>query len=211
MNDGERITSVDLPPGEWENTKAIFISNPQYYSAVWGCIIHHPGLVGTLQSLMGENIVWHHTILHGKPPERGTPFPMHQDYPFYPHDGPNFVDCLLHLDHTPIDNGCASSSGQSPSWAIRTHHRWPYASLSASQHIFRIYYPRRRFQPQQRMWSSSVTILSLVRYQPNWSMAKIGTDRISCTRNETDRHWSTNPLITAWWWPELNLMTKNRN
>ena len=95
-----------LPPGEQKNTKAVFISNPQYYSAVWGHIIFHPGLIGALQSLIGENIVWHHTILHGKPPEKGTPFPMHQDYPFYPHDGSNFVDCLLHLDHTPIDSGC---------------------------------------------------------------------------------------------------------
>ena len=30
---------------------------------------------------------------------------MHQDYPFYPHDGPDFVDCLLHLDDTPLESG----------------------------------------------------------------------------------------------------------
>ena len=31
---------------------------------------------------------------------------MHQDYPFYPHNGPHFVDCLLHLDDAPEESGC---------------------------------------------------------------------------------------------------------
>ena len=44
-------------------------------------------------------------FLHAKPPEKGTPFPMHQDYPFYPHDGLDFVDCLVHLDDAPFESG----------------------------------------------------------------------------------------------------------
>lgn len=95
-----------LSEGDRYNTTAVFISAPHQYSATWARIIFHPGLVGALQALIGENVQWHHTILHGKPPGLGTPFPMHQDYPFYPHDGPDYVDCLLHLDDTPIDRGC---------------------------------------------------------------------------------------------------------
>jgi hypothetical protein len=88
-----------LSEAERKNTKAVFIGNPQFYSAAWGRIIFHERLIGCLQSLIGPAVQWHHTILHGKPPELGTPFPMHQDYPFYPHDGPDFVDCLVQMIH----------------------------------------------------------------------------------------------------------------
>ena len=95
-----------LPAEEQLNTKAVFMHNPHFYSAAWGRVIFHPKLVGCLEDLIGGTIQWHHTVLHAKPPELGTPFPMHQDYPFYPHDGPGFVDCLLHLDDTPKESGC---------------------------------------------------------------------------------------------------------
>ena len=87
------------------NTKAVFLHRPDFYSAVWARVIHHEGLVGSVRELVGDSVQWHHTVLHAKPPERGTPFPMHQDYPFYPHDGPDFVDCLLHLDNAPLESG----------------------------------------------------------------------------------------------------------
>ena len=58
-----------LSEEERQNTKAVFISNPQFYSAAWGRIIFHENLVSVIQSLIGENVQWHHTILHGTPPE----------------------------------------------------------------------------------------------------------------------------------------------
>lgn len=94
-----------LEDGEQHSTRAVFIGAPHQYSAAWGQIIFHPGLVQCVQSLIGPNVQWHHTILHGKPPGLGTPFPMHQDYPFYPHTG-EFLDCLVHLDDTPEERGC---------------------------------------------------------------------------------------------------------
>ena len=94
-----------LDPEERAETKAVFLHNPQHYSAAWGRVIFHERLVGWVRDLIGDHVQWHHSVLHAKPPEQGTPFPMHQDYPFYPHDGPDFVDCLLHLDDTPLDSG----------------------------------------------------------------------------------------------------------
>ena len=87
------------------NTKAVFLHNPHFYSAAWARAIFHRRLIACVEDLIGGGIQWHHTVLHAKPPEMGTPFPMHQDYPFYPHDGPDFVDCLLHLDDTPLESG----------------------------------------------------------------------------------------------------------
>jgi len=95
-----------LPEDERLNTRAVFMHNPHFYSSAWGRVIFHDRLVGCVKQLVGSNVQWHHTVLHAKPPERGTPFPMHQDYPFYPHDGLNFIDCLAHLDDTPTESGC---------------------------------------------------------------------------------------------------------
>ena len=90
---------------ERENTKAVFIQNPHYYSVIWLRLFAHNPFVDALSSLIGECVQWHHTVLHAKPPEQGTPFPMHQDYPFYPHDSDNFVACLLLLDNAPVESG----------------------------------------------------------------------------------------------------------
>ena len=87
------------------NTRAVFMHNPHFYSAAWGRVLFHEGMIACVQQLIDGPVQWHHTVLHAKPPEKGTPFPMHQDYPFYPHDGPDFVDCLLHLDDTPLESG----------------------------------------------------------------------------------------------------------
>ena len=95
-----------LAEDERQNTKAVLMHNPHFYSATWGRAIFHERLVGSVEDLIGSSVQWHHTVLHAKPPELGTPFPMHQDYPFYPHDGPDFVDCLVHLDDTPSGSGC---------------------------------------------------------------------------------------------------------
>ena len=87
------------------NTKAVFMHNPQHYSVIWGQVIFHEKMIRCLRQLIDGPVQYHHTVLHAKPPELGTPFPMHQDFPFYPHDGPDFVDCLLHLDDTPLESG----------------------------------------------------------------------------------------------------------
>ena len=87
------------------NTRAVFMHNPHFYSAAWGRVLFHEAMIACVRQLIDGPVQWHHTVLHAKPPEKGTPFPMHQDYPFYPHDGPDFVDCLLHLDDTPLESG----------------------------------------------------------------------------------------------------------
>lgn len=43
--------------------------------------------------------------MHVKPPETGQPFPLHQDWPFYPHSDGRYVDVLVHLDDTGHENG----------------------------------------------------------------------------------------------------------
>ena len=76
-----------------------------YYSAAWARATSNAKLAGVLRCLLGDAVELHHTTMHVKPPERGQPFPLHQDWPFYPHTDDRYVDVLLHLDDTSHENG----------------------------------------------------------------------------------------------------------
>ncbi len=77
-----------------------------FYSEAWSRAVMNPRLVSAMAELIGPNVELHHTTLHLKPPETGMPFPMHQDSPFYRHEGPGYVDALIHVDDATLENGC---------------------------------------------------------------------------------------------------------
>ena len=52
-----------------------------------------------------ENIILHHTKAHLKPPEKGAPFPMHQDYHYFPYEKDSMLAIFVHLDDTTPENG----------------------------------------------------------------------------------------------------------
>lgn len=78
----------------------------QSYGSAWLRAIVQPKLVDALADLIGPEVELHHSTLHAKAPEFGTPFPMHQDYPFYPHENGQYVDALIHVDAATEANGC---------------------------------------------------------------------------------------------------------
>jgi hypothetical protein len=59
-----------------------------------------------LTQLIGPNVELHHTKMLVKPPENGAPFPMHQDYPYFPHERHTMLAASIHLDDTDEENGC---------------------------------------------------------------------------------------------------------
>jgi phytanoyl-CoA hydroxylase len=40
-----------------------------------------------------------------KPPGEGAPFPMHQDYHYFPYEKDSMVAIFIHLDDTDVENG----------------------------------------------------------------------------------------------------------
>lgn len=94
-----------LDPELAETIKLSALHDLQLYSAAWARAIVHPPLADVLVALLGPAVEFHHTTMHVKPLERGAPFPMHQDHPFYPHADDRYVDVLLHLDRTSDENG----------------------------------------------------------------------------------------------------------
>jgi hypothetical protein len=88
-----------------KKSKLIALHDLQFYSQAWAAAVIQPRLVEAMQGLLGPDVELHHTTMHVKPPETGHPFPMHQDWAFYPHADGRYVDVLLHLDDTRHENG----------------------------------------------------------------------------------------------------------
>ena len=80
--------------------------NVEYHDAAFTRAVAHPRLVEVLTRLIGPNVQLHHTKMLVKPPEQGAPFPMHQDYPYFPHERHSMLAASVHLDDTDLENGC---------------------------------------------------------------------------------------------------------
>jgi ectoine hydroxylase-related dioxygenase (phytanoyl-CoA dioxygenase family) len=78
----------------------------QYHDAAFTQAAAHPRMLEVLRGLIGPNVQLHHTKMLVKPPEKGAPFPMHQDYPYFPHRRHTPVAASVHLDDTTLENGC---------------------------------------------------------------------------------------------------------
>lgn len=78
----------------------------QYHDACFTRALCHPNVVDVLRVLIGPNVQLHHSKMLVKPPERGAPFPMHQDYPYFPHSKHTMLAASVHLDDADEDNGC---------------------------------------------------------------------------------------------------------
>ncbi|MBM4437464.1 MAG: phytanoyl-CoA dioxygenase family protein [Actinobacteria bacterium] len=95
-----------LTAAEDAQAKLTAMHDLQFYSEAYVRAVTNPTLAGIVADLLGPNVELHHSTLHAKAPEMGTPFPMHQDHPFYPHEGPDFVDAIVHIDDATEANGC---------------------------------------------------------------------------------------------------------
>ena len=91
---------------EDQRARLDILSDLPSYSEEFYRAVTDDKLVGAVADLLGTSVEYHHTVLHAKGPEMGTPFPMHQDHPFYAHEGPGYIDALLHIDDTTEANGC---------------------------------------------------------------------------------------------------------
>lgn len=87
-------------------TQLLHCHNAQYHSAAFCRLMSDPRLTDRIADLLGENIQLHHTKLFIKPPEKGAPFPMHQDHPYFPHERHTMLAAIVHFDDAPIEKGC---------------------------------------------------------------------------------------------------------
>ncbi|HLJ53786.1 MAG TPA: phytanoyl-CoA dioxygenase family protein [Chthonomonadaceae bacterium] len=79
----------------------------QFQSAAFSRLIIDPRITDVAADIIGTpNVQLHHTKMFIKPPERGSPFPMHQDVPYFPHDRHSMIAVIVHFDDAPLNKGC---------------------------------------------------------------------------------------------------------
>lgn len=81
----------------------------QLYCSVFSRMIVDPRFTDVAAAVLAvENVQLHHTKAFIKPPEKGAPFPLHQDHPFFPHTEHRVAAAIFHLDDAPAEKGCVA-------------------------------------------------------------------------------------------------------
>lgn len=79
----------------------------QFQSAAFSKLIVDDRFTSVAADIIGsDNVQLHHTKMFIKPPEKGSPFPMHQDHPFFPHEKHSMIAAIFHFDDAPLEKGC---------------------------------------------------------------------------------------------------------
>jgi ectoine hydroxylase-related dioxygenase (phytanoyl-CoA dioxygenase family) len=97
--------------GDWKQalgvkTELVHTHDVQTYSAAWTRLLVHDRFTAALADLLGPNVALHHTKAFIKPPEKGSAFPMHQDYPYFPHTLGTMMAAIIHLTEATEEMGC---------------------------------------------------------------------------------------------------------
>ncbi len=80
--------------------------NVQQYSALWLQALLNPALLDVAEAILGPDIVLHHTKLFQKPEGKGAPFPMHQDWSYFPTVKDSMIAGIIHVSNATDEMGC---------------------------------------------------------------------------------------------------------
>lgn len=78
----------------------------QQFSAAWTRAVMNPKFLDIAEQLLGPDIVLHHTKLFQKPSEKGAPFPMHQDWSYFPTEKDTMMAGVIHVSKATDEMGC---------------------------------------------------------------------------------------------------------
>ncbi|TDG00827.1 phytanoyl-CoA dioxygenase family protein [Paenibacillus piri] len=95
-----------LPPDELKSLVLKGFHDVHYHDAVFTRAACHPNMRAILSLLIGPNVQLHHSKMLVKPPEKGAAFPLHQDYPYFPHANHSMLAASVHMDDSDMENGC---------------------------------------------------------------------------------------------------------
>jgi phytanoyl-CoA hydroxylase len=98
--------SVRAPEAAEKKTVILHCHDVQFHSAAFARMLVDERFTACAASVIGPNVQLHHTKMFIKPPERGSPFPMHQDWPYFPHEKHSMIAAVVHLDDAPVEKGC---------------------------------------------------------------------------------------------------------
>lgn len=100
----------------WESARSVaggrtttlqHLHDAQFYAGGYSRLLVDERFTAVAAAVLGTpNVQLHHTKIFVKPPEHGSPFPLHQDYPFFPHREHRVGAAIFHFDDAPEEKGC---------------------------------------------------------------------------------------------------------
>jgi len=80
--------------------------NVQKYSRAWMDAFLSDAFLAPVRAILGNDVILHHSKLFQKPAENGSPFPMHQDWPYFPTVNDSMIAGIVHVSDATDQMGC---------------------------------------------------------------------------------------------------------
>lgn len=110
IDSGEQINATwggpEMEARNAQNLVVLHTHNVQQYSATWTRALLHERFLSVATDILGPDVVLHHTKLFQKPSEEGAPFPMHQDWSYFPTVRDSMIAGIIHVSKATDDMGC---------------------------------------------------------------------------------------------------------
>jgi phytanoyl-CoA hydroxylase len=107
---GEEVTSrwggAAIDKIDPQNSIVVHTHNVQTYSAVWHRAFLQSRFLEISQAILGPDVILHHSKLFQKPAEKGAPFPMHQDWSYFPSVRDSMMAGIIHVSNATDEMGC---------------------------------------------------------------------------------------------------------
>ena len=91
---------------EATDSEVIHTHNVQSFSAIMLSMVQEKKLLDLIELLIGPDIILHHTKLFLKPPKKGSAFPLHQDWSYFPTEKNSMIAAMVHLSESKEEMGC---------------------------------------------------------------------------------------------------------
>ena len=90
-----------------KDTSVVHTHNVQMYSSAWFRAFLQPRFLEVSQAILkSSDVILHHSKLFQKPAEKGAPFPMHQDYSYFPTIKNNMMAGSIMITEATDEMGC---------------------------------------------------------------------------------------------------------
>lgn len=80
--------------------------NVQIYSERWLRALQQEKFLDIAAAILGPDVILHHSKLFQKPAEKGSPFPMHQDWTYFPSEKDSMMAGIIHVSNATNEMGC---------------------------------------------------------------------------------------------------------
>lgn len=119
LNSDNIEKAYEVEPSDRSTVRRIW-SPTQKHPTFWE-MATEPKLLDSIQSLIGENILFHYSKLNMKGPKVGSVVEWHQDFSYYPHTNADLLSALIFFDEATVENGCLRVIPGSHRTGLKSH------------------------------------------------------------------------------------------